>query len=138
MSGWSGKFSEPTSFSKSSTPSAMRQDIVDLPDALRRLAERITAEHGLAVSVRCKGGVMALSETMRERVFQIAKEVLTNVVKHAKAGHAVIDLMVKGGLGSKIMAHNARSLGGRLVLTPRPGGGTRLELAVPAALSPWA
>ncbi|MTJ79791.1 MAG: hypothetical protein F8N37_02050 [Telmatospirillum sp.] len=136
----------------------MGQDIVDLPDALRELAERLTAEHGLSVSVRCEGGTMALSETTRERVFQIAREALTNVVKHAKAGHAVVDLTVegasglrlvveddgigamagspgKGGLGTKIMAHNARSLGGRLILAPRPDGGTRLELAVPAALS---
>jgi signal transduction histidine kinase len=130
------------------------QDIADLPGALRDLGATVSAEHGLAVTVRCEAGRADFSESEREHIFQIAKEALKNVVKHAKACHASVELRsegdggpllvveddgvglaagapVKGGLGRRIMSHHAQAVGGVLALSSRPEGGARIELSVP-------
>jgi signal transduction histidine kinase len=130
------------------------QDIADLPGALRDLGATVSAEHGLAVTVRCEAGAADFSESEREHIFQIAKEALTNVVKHAEACHASVELRSegdgdpllvveddgvglaagapgKGGLGRRIMSHHAQAVGGVLALSSRPEGGTRIELSVP-------
>ena len=39
-----------------------------------------------------------------------------------------------GGLGLRIMAHRARSIGGELTIADRPGGGTVVILAMPCAI----
>lgn len=91
-------------------------------------------------------------------IFYIAREALQNVCKHASATevHIVLDcrsvahtLMLRieddgvgpvakpaspGGLGLRIMAHQARLIGGELTISERAGGGMVVCLTVPCAV----
>jgi signal transduction histidine kinase len=80
----------------------MGPEIADLPGALRELGETLAAEHGLAVSVRCEVAGVDLSEAQNERLFQIAKEALQNVAKHAHARRADLDLRPVAGTGLRL------------------------------------
>ncbi|MBS1186868.1 MAG: integral rane sensor signal transduction histidine kinase [Burkholderiaceae bacterium] len=134
-------------------------EIADLPRALKELGDKLTAEHGIAVTVEHEMHGFAPSQAQREHVFLIAKEALSNIVKHARARHARISLRhfpdgmgarlqllveddgiglraaapSKGGLGSKIMAHHADFIGGTLSLLSRPEGGTCVRFVLARA-----
>lgn len=130
------------------------QTIADLPCALRDLADVVSAEQGLPVSLHCELGGLALDAAQNERIYLIIKEALKNVEKHAHARRVSVELSStdeawlrlvvdddgiglqasetrRDGLGSRIMAHHAQSLGGSLTLKPGPAGGTRVELILP-------
>jgi signal transduction histidine kinase len=89
-------------------------------------------------------------------VFRIVQEALTNVVKHAQARSAAVEVAIspqdvrltveddgrgvdlsraaprrEGGMGLLGMRERAELLGGRLRLTAREGGGTRVEAVIP-------
>ncbi len=87
-------------------------------------------------------------------LFRIAQEALTNVVRHAGASSVEVvlesyergywlqirddgrgmnarDAVRPGSHGIAGIRHRVRTLRGRLALISRPGGGTRLEIAIP-------
>lgn len=87
-------------------------------------------------------------------LFRIIQESLANVVKHARARHAMIsvsrhgdrlvvevsddgkgfdkrDIERQGGIGLSTMKERARLLNGTLEITARPGGGARLMVMIP-------
>src|SRR5581483_12455688 len=89
-------------------------------------------------------------------IVQVAREALSNVVRHAGARAAAVelersgDLLVlsvrddgdgfdpaagvrSGGDGLRNMKARARALGGRVEIASRPGRGTRVRLEVPLA-----
>ena len=135
------------------------KEITDLPRALRELGEEMTAEHGIEVTLRDESEGARPTRVQVEHVYLIAKEALKNVVKHAQARHVEVALRrvededgcrfelsvaddgvglgaalpQKGGLGARIMAHHADTIGGRLSLSPGAVNGTRVSLSLPCA-----
>jgi len=68
-----------------------------LDAALEWLAEYIYNKHGLPVSVKTEGSSGELSDEMRLLFFKAVRELLINVVKHAKAKRAEVRLQFVSG-----------------------------------------
>ncbi|PXX61097.1 signal transduction histidine kinase [Nocardia tenerifensis] len=121
----------------------------DLAD-LDRLAESIS-KAGVEVTVHRHGDI-DVAPVVAEAAYRIAQESLTNVVRHAGAGRATIDLRItKGeltltitdpggggvrhdhgsGRGLDGMRERATRLGGRLDAGPTREGGFRVEARLP-------
>ncbi|MFQ5848020.1 MAG: ATP-binding protein [Candidatus Methylomirabilales bacterium] len=97
----------------------------------------------------------ALSPDQAANLFQISREALTNVVKHAGASQVILtlrradgvvclaveddgagfdpDLWGGGGQGLRNMGERARRLGGSLSVESAPGRGTRIRVEIPLA-----
>jgi signal transduction histidine kinase len=135
-------------------------DDLGLEAALRWLARTL----GEAGGVRCElraADLPPLDGDLETLAFRVAQEALTNVVKHAAASHAWIRAEVRAGwlrveveddgrgcapeairsgIGSGVggMRERVRLHGGHFALAPRPGGGSRVQVAVPLDGSPAA
>lgn len=126
-------------------------DELDLPDALERLARDFQERTGIALRTRIDpGGVAADVETA---LYRIAQEALTNVARHAHASAVELTLehtrdlsrlvvaddgvgiapsaAAGAGHGLRGMADRALLLGGRVDVSSRPNGGTRVLVEVP-------
>jgi signal transduction histidine kinase len=124
----------------------------DLPALVDRLRET-----GLDVSYRCTGQPRSYSMAVELSAYRIAQEALTNVVKHAHAAHAWIDVghgrseltiavtddgpgpaqpaAGTTGLGLSGMRERAAMLDGELTAGPRPEGGFAVAARLPAIQS---
>lgn len=110
---------------------------------------------GVPPHVRFDGALEAVDEELMPEALAILREALSNVARHAHATTVEIDveahdqLVIRvvddgigvnegsgSGHGIKNMTERARALGGSLELTPRPGGGTRLECRLPRPAQP--
>ncbi len=127
-----------------------------LGPALEWLGEQVGEKHGLAVVVRdrCRRD---LPDDLRVLYFKSARELLVNVVKHADARRATVELVCDDatlalvveddgrGLDPAValaarrdhrfglfsLEERVRQLGGSLELSCRPAGGTRVRLLAP-------
>ena len=121
---------------------------------LKELAETVRAL-GTPVELRTAGTERRLSPALELTVYRVVQEALTNVVKHAPAAHATVDVAVSGqevrieviddgdpagrfkghraipGHGIVGMRERIGAFGGSLVAGPRPGGGFRVFAEVP-------
>jgi two-component system, NarL family, sensor kinase len=111
--------------------------------------------NGIEVTIRCEPP-QELSSDVSATLYRCARELLTNVAKHAGARTVSIDLAASGGavrleiaddgvgvagaaaaghLGLRLLRDALADLGGALDLSARPGGGTlaAVELPVTAA-----
>src|SRR3990172_4702386 len=128
----------------------------DLRRTLREHVERFTLQSGVPCRFEGRrGATLALSPTAEVQLIRIVQEALNNVKKHApgakvwlslKTNHREAWLTIQddgpgfdpasigdsGRFGLKTMQERAESVGGSLVIRSRPGGGTRLEVSVPA------
>lgn len=124
-----------------------------LPDALAALAEEIENKQRLQVKFSATGASHPLPVRLEVGLYRIAQEALANVVQHAAASQASLQLLASQGQVKLIVADNgrgfdpahippgryglvglnerARLLGGKLYLESNPGAGTRLEVSVP-------
>lgn len=125
-----------------------------LEAALRLLAERSAETGGAAVSFELQGATpLTLGEAAGNHLYRIAQEAVSNAVRHGRATQITIGLAVsadrvtlsvadngrglaqdhreRGGLGLRSMAYRARNLDGSFSLSPRPGGGTLVEVDCP-------
>jgi signal transduction histidine kinase len=123
---------------------------------LAAVVERAAAA-GLDVQVRTGGAVRPLPPAVERAAYRIVQEALTNVVRHAGARSAVVDLAyvdealvvqvdddgrgtaaAGNGTGSGLdgMRERAVALGGRLEAGPRPGHGFRVRAELPLGGSP--
>ena len=130
-----------------------------LEAALAWLAEHVGSRHGLPVELRRAGGPLpALPQALSLTVFHSVRELVLNVVKHARASRALIevrsaadhvdilieddgrgfdlsaprpDTRLTGGFGLFSIRERLRSLGGRLDIESTVGHGTRAVLTVP-------
>lgn len=125
----------------------------DLLMALRGLPDRLPPDGRDRLTVRIDPGArIALSLERREHLYQIAREAVTNALKHAGSEHievavearaGQIELVVEddgvgfepgyrsGGLGLDSLGLRASALGGRLEISRRDGRGTRVRCVCP-------
>jgi two-component system NarL family sensor kinase len=123
-----------------------------LPEALRALSRRFTADTGVRVRVEISE-IGALPAAVESDVLRIAGEALTNVGKHAHAREAVLRLDAVGrrlrlivpdagagfrlrgararGFGLLGIDDRARLLGGRATVQSAPGRGTTVTVTIP-------
>jgi signal transduction histidine kinase len=128
-----------------------------LPDLLKQLADGVQGRTMLEVTVHVSGQPFArLPDPVHVAVYRVAQEALTNVVKHAGAQHATLDVQYRpdglvlrveddgrgfdprqrapGHLGLGIMRERAQGIGATLQVRSRPGAGTQLTLTWRAGL----
>jgi signal transduction histidine kinase len=124
--------------------------------ALGELTRRFAEETGgdVRFAVERPGRCGPLPDEAGQHLEQILREALTNTARHAGACRVRVSLVLApdeldlvvaddgcgptgaideggGGQGLRNMRERARRLGGRLVMDPSSGGGTRVTLAVP-------
>jgi signal transduction histidine kinase len=131
-------------------------DELGLEAALRTLAERAGAAHGLALRLDLQLGERRLDAEVETIAYRVAQEALTNVAKHAgaarvwlvlRASASELELRVRddgrgldrrgaqrsGGYGITGMRERADIGGGSLRVEGRPGDGTTVALTLPLA-----
>lgn len=142
-------------------------ELADAPlfAALRRLAERLGEQTGIAVSTTCDGDARPLPSPVEVALLRIAQSGLANVRIHAQASRAGVTLAYSptdvtleiiddgigfdeaaveraplGGSGFGLRAIRERlvELGGQLEVESAPGEGAALFVRIPTATSPAA
>jgi len=134
-------------------------DDLGFSPALRYLAENLTEECRISVSLDISDIDALISKEAARNIYRICQEALTNVMKHAGANHVRIKTRkengslslfvedngkgfdpleagtragVQKGLGLTVMRERAYLIGGTLEISSRPeGGGTRISLTIP-------
>lgn len=133
-----------------------------LVHALQTCADHFRRSTGAGLVFVNRVPELSLPEPVEVQVFHIVKEALTNVARHAGARQArlqitepsagVVEILVEddgAGIpprrteaddashyGMDIMVERARRIGGTLEIGERPGGGTRVRLALPLPADP--
>lgn len=124
-----------------------------LPEALEILVGRWEAETGVAARFVAVNRGHPLPPSVEVALYRVCQEALTNVARHAGAGHVTVRLVATPGTVSLTVEDDGRGfdpsrfakdrqglvgmrervemLGGTLDLRSRPGEGTRVEAAVP-------
>jgi PAS domain S-box-containing protein len=129
-----------------------------LEAALEWLAEQLHEQHGLEIRVHRDQQTKPLGEGARVLVFRVVRELLTNVIKHARA--SLVDVLIAkegpflsiqvvddgvgfdsgepgtraakfSGYGLFSIRERLSSLGGHLKITSGPGQGTVVTITVP-------
>ncbi len=132
---------------------------VGLEAALERLAEETQNRHGVRMRFRDDRRRQDIDETTRVVLFQAARELVINAVRHADAGEIRVSvrhidgsiqitvadngcgfdtthaprIQHDGGFGLYNISERLDRLGGRLELLSRPGKGTTCKLVAPAS-----
>ncbi len=125
--------------------------------AVEWLAELIQTQHGLRIEVHLDANPKPMNDELKVLLFQAVRELLVNVVKHAKATRVAVylsregeDLFIKviddgvglqlpasgaaprpGGFGLFSIKERLKYLGGHLEMESQPGQGTQVTLVVP-------
>ena len=125
-----------------------------LPERLAQLGRRVEREEGLNVEVAVKGEPRSIGARAEEELFWVAREAMSNMVRHAGAsrcavklvyerGMAVVEIRDNGkgfdtedasatsGYGLSSMRERAHEVGGLILLESTPGSGTSVLVSVP-------
>jgi len=131
----------------------------DLVDLMRGFAERFRNESGLALDLLTDAATLQLPDRLCRELFQIYRESLHNIKKHARATHVVVKLWQNESqvvlviddngegfsfagrftgdeldrlrLGPISIKERTRSVGGVLTVDSTPGHGARVTVEVP-------
>ena len=135
-------------------PEALEE--LGLRSALLALATRVERAGGASVQVRIAADVPPLAPDVELVLYRVAQESLTNVLRHAGARHAIVQLRLGGdavildvhddgsgfdvaaaggGGGLRGMRERALLVGGTLKVASRADDGTRVRLVVPVPRS---
>src|SRR5467141_2668550 len=137
----------------------LRVQSADLVDLMRGFAERYRNESALALDVLIDSVELHAPDRVCREIFQIYREALNNIKKHAKASHVVVKLSQDDSrlvlvvddngegfsfagrftgdeldrlrLGPISIKERARTVGGVLTVESNPGHGARLTIEVP-------
>jgi signal transduction histidine kinase len=121
--------------------------------ALRKHGATLTAREGTEITVEGPEERLDLTTGTEEHLYRIVSEALHNVVKHARAGRAMVriterpgtlevtvsddgtgfdpDAVPPGQLGLSTMAQRAEAVGAELTVASAPGTGTAVSLTLP-------
>lgn len=120
--------------------------------AIEWLADRLTERHGVACTVEDTGEKIEMEEDLMVTLYQLVRELMVNVTKHAQAKNASVavgredgDISIRvrddgkgfdpttaiGGFGLFSIRERLKSLGGELVIDSRPGAGTTATIRAP-------
>jgi len=125
-----------------------------LLSAIKKHLAALLSRHGRVVELKVTGSVRRLPAQIEDAAFRIVQESLNNVVKHANAPRAQVELGFEldvlristsdNGIGfdphARRRAHTmglasmrerAESVGGHLTIDSTPGGGTRVAAELP-------
>jgi signal transduction histidine kinase len=137
----------------------LRVQSADLVDLMRGFAERFRNESGLALDLLVDSVDLQAPDRVCREIFQIYREALNNIKKHAKASHVVVKLTQDDSrislvvddngegfsfagrftgdeldrlrLGPISIKERTRTVGGVLTVESNPGHGARLTIEVP-------
>jgi signal transduction histidine kinase len=137
----------------------LRVQSADLIDLMRGFAERYRNESTIALDLLIDSAQLRAPDRVCREVFQIYREALNNIKKHAKASHVVVKLSQDDSrlvlvvddngegfsfagkfngdeldrlrLGPISIKERARTVGGALTVESTPGHGARLTIEVP-------
>jgi signal transduction histidine kinase len=137
----------------------LRVESADLKELMYGFAERFQSEHDLVVELFIDDRNLRIPDRICREIFQIYRESLHNVKKHAHASHVVVKLgqddskvfliVDDNGMGFSFAGRYAseeldrlrlgpisikertRSVGGTLTLESNPGHGARLTIEIP-------
>jgi PAS domain S-box-containing protein len=129
----------------------------DLEDMLRWLADKKRKQHGLEVEVEVGAGTQVPASDLRVLLYQLVRELLFNIVKHAGTNQARLVAKQVGehicvivedrgtgfdlahlhdenthGLGLPSVRERLEVVGGTLEIESTPGQGTRVTISVPS------
>ncbi|MBV6395344.1 MAG: hypothetical protein HFACDABA_00920 [Anaerolineales bacterium] len=134
-------------------------DDLGLPAALRWYAGKVAERTGLKIRVDIFGEEKPIAETVKIAAFRIVQEALNNIIKHAEATSAFIQLSYEAdqiraairddgrgfdpdvvrkrqtsrpSLGLAGMNERAGLLGGTVIIEAGPGQGTLVEVKIPS------
>jgi len=137
----------------------LRVQSADLVDLMRGFAERYRNESTIALDLLIDSTELRAADRVCREIFQIYREALNNIKKHAKASHVVVKLSQDDSrlvlvvddngegfsfagrfsgdeldrlrLGPISIKERARTVGGVLTVESNPGHGARLTIEVP-------
>jgi len=137
----------------------LRVESADLVDLMRGFGERFRNEAGLALDLLIDSAELQAPDRVCRELFQIYREALNNIKKHAKASHVVVKLTQDDSrlalvvddngegfsfagrftgdeldrlrLGPISIKERTRTVGGVLTVESNPGHGARLTIEVP-------
>jgi len=137
----------------------LRVQSADLVDLMRGFAERYRNESTIALDLLIDSTELRAADRVCREIFQIYREALKNIKKHAKASHVVVKLSQDDSrlvlvvddngegfsfagrfsgdeldrlrLGPISIKERARTVGGVLTVESNPGHGARLTIEVP-------
>ena len=137
----------------------LRVQSADLVDLMQGFAERYRNECTVALDLLIDSGDIHAPDRVCREIFQIYREALNNIKKHAKASHVVVKLSQDDSammlvvddngegfsfagrftgdeldrlrLGPISIKEHARTVGGLLTVESNPGHGARLTIEVP-------
>lgn len=127
---------------------------VGLVEAVVRLCDDVGEHTGSEVESSFELGDLVLPPALETTCYRVVQEALTNVTRHARAGHIEVRLeyrdesleieVADDGVGFDVhsaatqdrhgligMRERVELIGGRLDIDTRPGGGTRIRAALP-------
>jgi two-component system sensor histidine kinase UhpB len=126
-------------------------DHLELPEAICLLTEQWQSAQGVELHLRVDRRLPSLPLTVKEHLYRLLQESLTNVAKHASASFVCVRLRLSGqrlrllvrdngvgnhegrqpGIGLRSMQERARALGGFLIAAHCRGNGWIVYLDVP-------
>jgi signal transduction histidine kinase len=137
----------------------LRVESADMRELMHGFAERFRSEHGLAVDLFIESRDLRLPDRVCRELFQIYREALHNIKKHAGASHVVVKLeqdeakvflvvddngqgfsfsglytseeLDRLRLGPISIKERTRGMGGTLTVESNPGHGARLIVEIP-------
>ncbi len=131
----------------------------ELQDAIDLFCRQVQKSSGLDISFLAYGSFDHLEGDFKLSVYRITQELINNVIKHAQATHAIVQLSRHGnifgltveddgigmeignhknGIGMQHLQSRVKSLNGRLTVEASTGSGTTvyIEFSVPATSQP--
>ncbi len=135
---------------------------IGLKPALERLVQQFQTRNPVVCHLAMDGDVPSLDADMRGTLYQAVRELLANIVKHARAqtvrvngvsdgallilsvqddgvgfdpGSVSASASTPGGFGLFNIRERLRALGGRLDVVSSPGNGSRITMLIPLAES---
>lgn len=125
---------------------------IGLKSAIEGLGERLAAEHGFSLVI-LGDEAMDFPEDVRVILFQMARELLINVIKHARASTVAVQITIKKGsvclevvddgagfdlatcqegFGRAHIRQRVALLGGSMMISTAAGMGTSVVIEIPA------